>query len=170
MLYFLVLVFNVFALHNDTHPITAENSTTRNPMAILFNEFKALDGPLHSCGNAEDLLALSKVLITPYPLKVGQPFVITFKDIWNKDITQGASIKVGLKWGMVTLYEKMKSLCKLTKMPGSLCPIAAVPREIQFTSNIPRKLPGKSLGVHVVATDSNGSEIACISGAIRISE
>ena len=49
----------------------------------------------------------------------------------------GGSIKVDVKFGIFTVYDKTLDLCDLAKQAGMACPIAAGSHTTKVTENVP---------------------------------
>eukprot|EP01133_Synstelium_polycarpum_P014230 gene14230-16790_t len=112
-----------------------------------------------SCGTASDHFTIGNVVITPDPPQKGQNINVTASGTLNEQVTSG-NVALLVKYGFITLINKNLPLCEpANPFP---CPLAAGPYEKSIVQMIPDAAPPGTYTAHVVVTDQNNQEIACI--------
>ena len=135
-------------------------SPTQNP---------TVEGELSWCGKPSDSLSLSKVTITPYPVKSGHDVVVHISGKSSSDIFPGASAQVTAKVGFLPVIVEHIDLC--SQIPGG-CPFSKSVEEqsLAISQFIPGYAPAGHLNLEISIVNGNGESIGCIKGAVQVTK
>ncbi|KAI6656457.1 Phosphatidylglycerol/phosphatidylinositol transfer protein [Oopsacas minuta] len=113
------------------------------------------------CGKASDEAKIVSVTITPDPPKKGQKLTVKASFGVKENVT-GGTVKVQIKWGVITVLSKSYGLCDLVDEMGKMCPVAEGTIEFTKEEAIPSLSPGGGYTGKIIAGDQNGKELLCI--------
>ena len=113
------------------------------------------------CSKPGDRCKIVSVVITPDPPKKGEPLTINATVTCSEEIT-GGTVKIVVKYSIITVLNKSYSLCDLLSQTGQKCPVAAGTYSNSITETIPSSAPSGHYTGNVEITDQNGQELGCI--------
>jgi len=118
-----------------------------------------------NCGNAKDKFTIGTVTVVPDPPVKGQNLTVGITGTYTETVTSG-TIKVTVKYGIITLLNKSDPLCGAET--GITCPIPQGPWTFKVTELIPSDAPGGSYTGQLTITDQANAELACAKFALKI--
>jgi hypothetical protein len=92
------------------------------------------------CGS-NSLLSISSLEMIPDPPKTGQNLTLIASGFLRGSIVEGATLRVSVKLGFVTLYDHTDKVCDLTRASGLNCPIGRGEQSIVAGFPIPSMAP-----------------------------
>ncbi|KAJ3311909.1 Phosphatidylglycerol/phosphatidylinositol transfer protein [Boothiomyces sp. JEL0838] len=126
--------------------------------------------PLTSCGSSSDVFTPTDIVLTPYPIKIGQPLQVTATGTLSAPINNGSTITVSVKEFGITLFSKTEDFCSQASQANKTCPIAPGPQAIQASQPVPTNVPAGTYNVEIKLNDPSKAEIACLSGSLQFSK
>ncbi|KAJ3319732.1 Phosphatidylglycerol/phosphatidylinositol transfer protein [Boothiomyces sp. JEL0866] len=126
--------------------------------------------PLTSCGTLADIFTPKDIVLTPYPIKIGQALQVTASGSLSAPINNGSTITVSVKEFGITLFSKTEDFCSQAGQANKTCPIAAGPQDIQASQPVPTNVPAGTYSVEIKLNDPNKAEIACLSGNLQFTK
>ena len=106
----------------------------------------------------------SQVDLAPSPITIGGKVTVTSKGALKAPITEGATYKVVLKLGAVTIFTESHNLCENTA-----CPIAAGDDvTLTVSQGVPAAAPAGKFTMQTTVSAADGSIISCITGPVQL--
>ncbi|CAO3621954.1 unnamed protein product [Cunninghamella echinulata] len=122
----------------------------------------ASDFTICSSTPANDLLTVSSADYNPKPPVPGQLIKVDVGGELKATIADGATIKVAVNAGILTVWQKTYDLCDEAAKLGQNCPIAPGPQQFSVTDTVPSILPPGTYTLKAIATTVTGQSITCI--------
>lgn len=123
------------------------------------------DNPLTYCEATDDyILDIEYINIKPNPPVIGQSFEIEAKGTLNKDITEGAYIKLEVSFGYIKLVQQTVGLCDQVGAVNLTCPIEKGDIKIVKEANIPKEAPPGPYTVKADVYTVDSEKITCFVG------
>jgi ML domain len=122
------------------------------------------------CGEADDLLKLNSLRISPDPPVRGQPLTIAFEGDLAQPIEGSEVVTIQVKYGIIKIVDMTTSLCdelaKVEDIPQ--CPFAPGPWAFNHTETLPADIPPGRYTLTIEAYSKKFRKgIFCISGTFR---
>ncbi|KAJ3373036.1 Phosphatidylglycerol/phosphatidylinositol transfer protein [Kappamyces sp. JEL0680] len=127
-----------------------------------------MNNPLTSCGKTSDILTVTSIDISPYPIQKGVNVTVRAVDTLSEPVVNGSTVKFSIKSGIIPLYNGNANLCEQAGQSGHPCPIAAGAQDIQVSQAVPGNVPSGTHGLQITANNADGKEIACFSGNVQL--
>jgi len=126
------------------------------------------DNPLKHCADpSEDILDITSVDISPNPPKPGEVLSIKASGNVSKEVTEGAYVKLAVKYGLITLLRQTADLCSSAEEVDLKCPIEkgelTLTKEVKLPGTIP---PGKYTVTADVYSDDD-EQITCLTAVVE---
>ena len=145
------------------------SKTEKDVMAKINSGGPAKPGPaVEYCGGDRALYNLDKVKVTPYPPESGKKLRILASGNLTKQITNGATLEIEGKWGIIRVLNQKLDLCSVTKKLGRPCPIKKGSFELKFEAKVPSKIPKVKIWSTITIRDKNQKLISCLNAKIQI--
>lgn len=123
------------------------------------------EGVLTSC-KADGVFRPTKIVLSPYPVVIGQPVSITSVGALGADIADGATYKVQLRLGAVPVFNEAHNFCENSAAP---CPLKAGDEaSVTVTQQVPPNAPAGLFNMVVNVANADGTEVSCIQGKIKL--
>jgi hypothetical protein len=151
-----------------TAALAAVATKEEAPVAEMRTAFGDLIGPLTSCGGSSDSFTLGEVVLTPYPVQIGQPLVVSATGTLSKAVTQGATLQAVAKFGFIKVLDETFDLCAEAAKSGKPCPLTEGPSSFQVIQNIPGSAPEVSVNLEITGKNADGSPLTCLRGRIQL--
>jgi hypothetical protein len=118
-----------------------------------------------SC-DANAIFSPAATTLSPSPVVIGGDVTVTSAGALAAPINPGATYKVVLKLGPVTVFTETHDFCAGSKVP---CPIAATPEAlISVSQAVPANAPAGNFNMQITVTNADGSAVSCLSGPVRL--
>ncbi|KAI8889613.1 hypothetical protein K501DRAFT_208102 [Backusella circina FSU 941] len=116
------------------------------------------------CGDANDLLTIDYVNLTPDPPVKGQNLTIDFKGQLSETVPEGTTVDIIVKYGVVRLLTKKFDFCDQIKHVDETCPIPE--GELSFTKDVslPKEIPPGKYMVHAEVLTPDKKRVTCLVG------
>ena len=106
----------------------------------------------------------AKVDLAPSPIVIGGQVSVTSTGALKAPITDGATYKVVLKLGAVTIFTESHSFCE-----HAACPVAAGDQvTLTVSQDVPAAAPAGKFTMQTTVFDAAGSVISCITGPVQL--
>ena len=99
------------------------------------------------CSDAEDVMTVSKVDLSPNPPIKGQNLTVKIEGILSEDLSTDATMFVSMKKGMIKFPRMKIPACDY--FTGG-CPISKGPASLEMMFEIPQMIPGGSYEVRAI--------------------
>lgn len=139
--------------------------TVASIFALASAQVSTEEGVLTSC-RADGVFRPTKIVLSPYPVVIGQPVTITSIGELGQDISDGASYKVQLRLGAVPVFNEAHNFCENSVTP---CPLkAGTEATVTVTQQVPANAPAGIFNMFINVANGDGSEVSCIQGKIKL--
>ncbi|GAB7363684.1 hypothetical protein MBLNU230_g4252t1 [Neophaeotheca triangularis] len=128
------------------------------------------ENPLAHCQNPkDDILALKSVDLSPNPPKAGTKLTVTAAGILSKDVGQGATVHLQVKYGLITIIKQEADLCNTVKNVDLECPIKKGETKLTKEVDLPKEIPpGKYTVIADVYTEEK-EKVTCLTATVQFS-
>ncbi|KAI9024898.1 ML domain-containing protein [Phycomyces nitens] len=117
------------------------------------------------CGSDADLLIIEDITLTPKVPVKGQNLTIDFTGFLKKEVTEGTTVSILVKYGVVQLIRKKFDFCsEVAPEVQEECPIPAGPLTFHKDVALPKEIPGGKYVVNAVITSAEGEVVTCLIG------
>ncbi|KAI9307626.1 ML domain-containing protein [Cunninghamella echinulata] len=121
------------------------------------------------CGDpSTHLLAVTSADYNPKPPVAGKPLTVAVAGDLKANIDQGASIKVTVSAGGLTVWQDTYDVCQEAEKIGKSCPLAPGPYEFSKSVTVPSIIPPGTYTLKAAATTVDGKAITCIEDKFTI--
>ncbi|KAJ2992784.1 hypothetical protein NUW58_g2048 [Xylaria curta] len=126
------------------------------------------DSPLEFCDKdrAEDIVVIEKVDLSPNPPQAGTQLVIHASGTVNAPITQGAYVKLVVKYGLIRLISTTADLCEQVENVDLKCPIEKGVLSITKSVDIPKEVPPGTYNVFADVYNDDDTPITCLQATV----
>ncbi|KAK0641551.1 putative phosphatidylglycerol/phosphatidylinositol transfer protein [Cercophora newfieldiana] len=124
--------------------------------------------PLKFCeaDRAKDIITIEEVVLSPNPPQAGSILTIEATGFVKEDITEGAYVKLQVKYGYIKLLDTQADLCEEIKNVDLECPIEkgkiSITKEVELPKEIP---PGKYI-VQADVYTKDDDHITCLTATV----
>ncbi|KAJ3001871.1 Phosphatidylglycerol/phosphatidylinositol transfer protein [Thoreauomyces humboldtii] len=108
---------------------------------------------------------LNQVTVTPNPLTPGQNGSVYAAGTTSTTVQQGAYVTASVAQGMFSFIVQNVDLCTAV---GGGCPIQPGPFNLSLQAPVPTYVPPATYVVKIIATNNDGSALACFEGPISV--
>ncbi|KAE8446599.1 hypothetical protein EG329_011792 [Mollisiaceae sp. DMI_Dod_QoI] len=118
-----------------------------------------------NCGADNDAITLHSITLDPDPPVPGSPLSASISFTANKQILDGAYIKLVVKIGYITLLKKTVDLCEedgVLKDTGISCPIEPGEHVIKKDVDLPAEIPPAKFNVDVLGFTVDDADMCCV--------
>lgn len=124
--------------------------------------------PLNSCPGTSSIFDLETFTFSPDPPVGGSDLQVRASGLLKAPITQGAKVRVELKYRFATVYDKTDDFCAATEGSQLECPIEPGQLgDLKALIPIPAAAPKLNYSVKITFTNGDGSLISCLSGPVK---
>jgi len=128
------------------------------------------NNPLEFCGDvSEHLLEITSLNVVPNPPVKGQTLNMEATGILKDVVTQGSSVDVTVKFGMITLLRKNFDLCSNAGQVDLECPVDSGTKVLKKAVDLPSQIPPGTYTVSANAYTKDGRSITCVTSTITFS-
>ncbi|KAK7728176.1 Phosphatidylglycerol/phosphatidylinositol transfer protein [Botryosphaeria dothidea] len=126
--------------------------------------------PLYFCEDpANNLLTIDDVDLAPNPPEAGKTLSIKATGTLEKDVEEGAKVRLQVKYGLITLIKQEASLCDYVKEVDLECPLKKGDLKLTKDVDLPKEIPpGKYTVLADVFTKDN-DKITCLTATVQFS-
>ncbi|CAG8786050.1 36874_t:CDS:2, partial [Racocetra persica] len=129
---------------------------------IQFQPPKTTTETIHDCGNADDILQLEYLKITPDPPEKGHELHISAVGYLSERVMEGSYINLIVKFGMIKLLQKRLDLCEQVEKVDKTCPLEEGKQTLEHTVELPKEIPPGKYFVDVQVYTPDNRRIACL--------
>lgn len=142
------------------------------------DERKALDAnfpvpgknPLFYCKDPSDYIGqIEFVDLEPNPPVPGQKLTVKANGTFTKDIEEGATVFLQVKYGLITLIKTEQSLCDNLPKIDLECPLKEGVLSITKEVDIPKQVPPGKYTVLAHALTADKEDITCLESTVVFS-
>jgi hypothetical protein len=137
-------------------------------VAQMKTAFGELIGPLTSCGGSTDTFTLGDVVLTPYPVQIGRPLVVSATGLLSKAVVEGATLQATAKFGFIKVLDETFDLCAEAAKTGKPCPLGEGEASLQVIQDIPGAAPEVTVNLEIRGKNADGSPLTCLKGKIQL--
>ncbi|KAL6860264.1 Phosphatidylglycerol/phosphatidylinositol transfer protein [Amphichorda felina] len=129
------------------------------------------DSPLELCPGKHDndLIDITSVDLLPNPPKAGKQLVIKAKGDIKEEITQGAYVKLTVKYGLIRLISTTADLCEQIGNVDLKCPLEPGEMEITKKVDLPAEIPPGTYTVLADVYSADDEKITCLTATVTFS-
>ncbi|KAF8252267.1 hypothetical protein K440DRAFT_526641, partial [Wilcoxina mikolae CBS 423.85] len=121
------------------------------------------ENPLYFCGDtSDDVATIETVNLTPNPPIPGETLEIEAVGVLHDVITDGASVDLTVKYGLITLIRERFDMCENAGQVDLECPVSDGKRILKKSVDIPKQIPPGTYTVIANAYTVDGRRITCI--------
>ncbi|RUS20379.1 MD-2-related lipid-recognition domain-containing protein [Endogone sp. FLAS-F59071] len=115
-----------------------------------------------NCGSSSDILKLTSLTLSPNPPQRGQNLTVIATGTLTQAIINGSTINVNVTLdSFLPVLSNTWDLCSEAAQEKITCPMPSGAVNLTTTLAVPSDIPSGSYAAHAVASEPNGSEIAC---------
>lgn len=120
------------------------------------------------CPGWPNTLALSSLLLDPYPPSIKAPVTIIAKGTLATTLQPGAKMTVTQTLGTLPVSQSNLDLCAEARRSGMTCPIAPGMHEFKWSFPVATNTPPfVTIKVHVEAYNGDGSKLLCFDTNVK---
>ncbi|RJE27064.1 phosphatidylglycerol phosphatidylinositol transfer protein [Aspergillus sclerotialis] len=121
------------------------------------------NNPLTYCNDPSNyILKIENVDLSPNPPQAGQTLVIKAKGKLNETIERGATVRLTVKYGLITILNQQVNLCDEIKQVGLSCPLEKGEQTLTKSVDLPREIPPGKYSVRADVYDKNEKQVTCL--------
>ncbi|KAG2217556.1 hypothetical protein INT45_006723, partial [Circinella minor] len=144
--------------------------------AIIPHFFAQNDDPVYEastdlikhCGDDNDLLTIKEIKLNPDPPRAGEKLTVDFKGTLKEDVSDGTTIEVTVKYGVVQLIKKKFDFCDEASKIDEECPIKKGELNITKDVDLPKEIRKLFIigrySVHAVIVTPDEKQVTCLDG------
>jgi len=124
--------------------------------------------PLKFCeaDRAKDIITIEEVVLSPNPPQAGATLTIEASGIVKEDITEGAYVKLQVKYGYIKLLDTQADLCEEIKNVDLECPIEKGKISITKEVELPKEIPPGKYTVQADVYTADDEHITCLTAMV----
>jgi hypothetical protein len=124
--------------------------------------------PLKFCeaDRAKDIITIEEVILSPNPPQAGATLTIEASGIVKEDITDGAYVKLQVKYGYIKLLDTQADLCEEIKNVDLECPIEKGKISITKEVELPKEIPPGKYTVQADVYTKDDDHITCLTATV----
>ncbi|GAN04935.1 phosphatidylglycerol phosphatidylinositol transfer protein [Mucor ambiguus] len=117
-----------------------------------------------NCGDAEDILTIDYVALSPDPPVKGEDLQIDFKGYLSETVPNGTVVEIIVKYGVVKLIQKKFDFCDKIQEVDEKCPIPQGDLTFNKVVALPKEIPPGKYTVHAEIITPEKKRVACLIG------
>ncbi|KAI2624271.1 ML domain-containing protein [Hypoxylon sp. NC1633] len=127
------------------------------------------DSPLEFCDSdhSSDIVKIESVDLLPNPPESGADLVIRATGTVFETITEGATVHLIVKYGLIRLINTTADLCEQIKNVDLECPIEKGILSITKSVEIPKEVPPGTYNVYAEVINTDGKPITCLQATVK---
>jgi len=124
--------------------------------------------PLKFCeaDRANDIITIEEVILSPNPPQAGANLTIEATGFVKEDITDGAYVKLQVKYGYIKLLDTQADLCEEIKNVDLECPIEKGKISITKEIELPKEIPPGKYTVQADVYNNEDEHITCLTAIV----
>jgi hypothetical protein len=124
--------------------------------------------PLKFCeaDRDNDLITIEEVILTPNPPEAGTTLTIEARGLVKETITDGAYVKLVVKYGLIRLINTVADLCNEIKNVDLECPIEKGKISITKQVDLPKEIPPGTYNVQADVFTADDDHITCLTASV----
>jgi hypothetical protein len=134
--------------------------------AIVFAQTSS--GFSTSCASSTDTFKVTALDVGPNPVAPGKPLNIKLSGNLTKQITNGATVQVTVKFGFIKVFSSTADFCVTEGQNGHPCPMRPGPLSLTSAQALPGIVPSGTYNLKLEWKNQDGSGITCVSGDLII--
>ncbi|KAI0899675.1 phosphatidylinositol/phosphatidylglycerol transfer protein [Annulohypoxylon nitens] len=128
------------------------------------------ESPLEFCDtdHSKDIIKIESVDLSPNPPETGSELVIEATGTVYEPITEGATVNLVVKYGLIRLISTTASLCEQIENVDLKCPIEKGVLSITKSVEIPKEVPPGTYNVYAEVVNADGkTPITCLQATVK---
>ncbi|KAI1105837.1 phosphatidylinositol/phosphatidylglycerol transfer protein [Jackrogersella minutella] len=139
---------------------------------VIIKEAQKVPGesPLEFCDtdHSKDIMKIESVDLLPNPPETGAELVIRATGTVFEPITDGATVNLVVKYGLIRLISTTASLCEQIENVDLECPIEKGVLSITKSVDIPKEVPPGTYNVYAEVVNADGkTPITCLQATVK---
>ncbi|KAL7949947.1 putative phosphatidylglycerol/phosphatidylinositol transfer protein precursor [Trichoderma barbatum] len=127
------------------------------------------ENPIEFCDASRDndLITIQKVDLAPNPPKPGKALLITASGDVKKTVTEGAYVKVTVKYGLIQLLSTTADLCEQLGNVDLSCPLEEGKMTLTKSVDLPSAIPPGTYNVFADVYSADDEKITCLKATVN---
>ncbi|KAI9272168.1 ML domain-containing protein [Helicostylum pulchrum] len=117
-----------------------------------------------NCGDANDILTIEYVSLTPDPPVKGEELAIDFKGYLSETVPNGTTVEIIVKYGVVRLLQKKFDFCDKIQEVDEKCPLPEGDLTFSKVVALPKEIPPGKYTVHAEVFTPEKKRVTCLIG------
>ncbi|KAI2469368.1 phosphatidylinositol/phosphatidylglycerol transfer protein [Annulohypoxylon bovei var. microspora] len=143
-----------------------------NSQSVIVKDAQKVPGesPLEFCDtdHSSDIIKIESVDLSPNPPETGSELVIQATGTVYEPITEGATVNLVVKYGLIRLISTTASLCEQIENVDLKCPIEKGPLSITKSVEIPKEVPPGTYNVYAEVVNADGTTpVTCLQATVK---
>jgi len=124
--------------------------------------------PLQHCQDPkDDILDLESVDLSPNPPQAGKTLTVTAKGTLSQNVTEGATVHLQVKYGLITIIKQTADLCETVKNVDLKCPLKKGETELTKDVDLPKQIPPGKYSVIADVYTKDEDKITCLTATVE---
>jgi hypothetical protein len=127
------------------------------------------ENPLKFCtaDRDADLITINEVTLSPNPPTAGASLLIEASGVVKRTISQGAYVKLVVKYGLIRLISTTADLCEQIGNVDLECPIEPGKLSITKSVDLPKQIPPGTYNVEADVYNDDDEHITCLKASVK---